>query len=167
VPKVKETVVTPAGVVRLEQELDDLQSVRRRLLTERLEHALAVDADIADNADYLDVKEDLAVLEQRVARLRQALAAARVIETRGDRKQVQLGSTVRLRDFDTGERLDLQLVGPLEADAAANRISHESPVGAAVLGRRKGECVRVRAPSRIVRFEIVDVLTIAAEEKAA
>lgn len=150
-------LVTPAGYARLEKELDQLQRERRRELADRLAYALDVDPDVVDNSDYLAAKEELAALEGRINRLEQQLLTARIV-TREERDGlVELGSKVRLRDLDSGDNVELELVGQLETDAGASRISHVSPVGAAVLGRRKGDRVRVRAPKRVFRLEIVDV----------
>ncbi len=151
----KEMMITPAGLMRFGQELDRLKTVGRQEIADRLRDALATDADASASADYLAVREDQALLEARIVRLERRLDAARVAEPNVRNGVVDLGERVRLRNLDTGARHEYELVGSLEAEPAAGRISAESPVGRALIGRRRGDVALVEAPRGRLRFRIV------------
>ena len=153
----KETMITPGGLARLTDELDRLKTTGRQEVTERIRQAIATDADPTANTDYLAAREEQALLESRIARLEQRLAAAQVAEPDAGNGVVDLGERVRLRDLDTGARLEYELVGSLEGDPAAGRISAESPLGRALIGRRKGEVALVEAPQGQLRFKILAI----------
>jgi transcription elongation factor GreA len=148
-------MITPAGLLRFGQELDRLKTVGRQEIADRLRGALAADADASASADYLAAREDQALLEARIARLEQRLDAARVAEPDVQNGVVDLGERVRLRNLDTGAKHEYELVGSLEAEPAAGRISAESPVGRALIGRRRGDVALVEAPRGRLRFRIV------------
>jgi transcription elongation factor GreA len=153
----KETLITPAGFARLQEELERLKTSGRHEITERIRNAISTDADATANSDYLAAREEQALLEFRIARLEQRLDATRVAEPNARSGVVELGKRVRLRDLDTGTRHEYELVGALEADPAAGRISVESPLGRAVLGRRRGEEAVVEAPIGQVRIRILSI----------
>ena len=120
-------------------------------------HAVAAEADPSTNADYNEAREEQARLEARIARLEDRLAAARVVGPDHANDTVDVGERVRLRDLDTGSRLTYELVGSFEADPASGRISAESPVGRALIGRRRGEVALVQAPKGEVRLRVVSI----------
>jgi transcription elongation factor GreA len=152
-----QTLITPAGLARLTDELDRLRTAGRQRITERIRHAIATDADPTANADYLDAREAQALLETRIVKLEQRLAAARVAEPDAANDAVDLGERVRLRDLDTGRRFEYELVGSLEADPTAGRISAESPLGRALIGRAKGDVAVVEAPKGRRRLRILAI----------
>lgn len=158
----KETMITPDGLARLTDELDRLKTTGRHEATERLRETIATDADPTANTDYLAAREEQALLEAKIARLEQRLAAAQVAEADAGNGIVDVGERVRLRDLETGGRFEYQLVGSLEADPEAGRISAESPLGRALLGRRKGEIALVEAPKGKLQFKILAIETPAA-----
>jgi transcription elongation factor GreA len=156
-----ETPITLAGLARIEAELARLKTSARREAADRLRETLSTEADASANAAYLAAREEQERLEARIARLEQRLATARVVEPNGANDTVDLGERVRVRDLDTGSRVDYELVGTFEADPAAGRISAASPVGRALIGRRRGEIALVDAPQgsfrlRIVRIDVPD-----------
>ena len=153
----KETLITPAGLVRLHEELQRLKTSGRREITERIRHAVSTDADASANGDYLAAREEQALLELKIARLEQRLDATRVAEPDAENGVVDLGERVRLRDLDTGARYEYELVGALEANPAAGRVSAESPLGRAIIGRRRGEVVVIEAPAGQVRVRILGI----------
>jgi len=153
----KETLITPAGLARLSEELEQLKASGRREIAERLRNAISTDADASANSDYLAAREEQALLEFKIARLEQQLDAARVAEPDAGNGVVDLGERVRLRDLDTGARHEYELVGALEADPGAGRISVEAPFGRAILGRRRGEIVVVEAPIGQLRVRITGI----------
>ena len=152
-----ETVITRAGLARLSEELERLRTAGRRRIAERLERAAASEGNRSESADYLDAREEQALLERRIALLEERLGAARLVEPQPGNGRVDIGERVRLRDLDSGERLELELVGPHEADPSADRISVLSPLGKAVVGLRRGEIAGVEAPLGRRRLEVVAV----------
>jgi transcription elongation factor GreA len=149
--------MTKAGLERATANLEHLKTVGRREIAERIRQAVATEANAAENADYFDVRKDRALLEQRIALLEQRLDSARIAEPDGSNGVVDVGERVRLHDLDTGEQIQFELVGSLEADPAAGRISAESPVGRALLGRHRGEVAVAAAPKGNVRFRILEI----------
>ena len=157
----QEIVITRDGLERLEAELERLTTEGRREIAERLRHAAAREANCAENAEYLGVREDQALLERRIALLTERVQLAEVIEPQPGNGRVDVGERVRVRDLESGRRLELELVGPLESDARAGRISILSPVGRAILGLRRGQVADVEAPRGRLKFKILAVETSA------
>ena len=153
----KETLITPAGLSRLCEELDRLKTAGRQDVAERIRHVVATDADASASADYIAAREEQAHLELRIARLEHRLASARVALPEPRNDTVELGERVRVRDLDTGSDVEYELVGWFESDPAVGRISAESPVGGALIGRRRGEVSVVGTPKGIVRLRIVEI----------
>ena len=153
-----EVLLTPEGLSRLERELERLVTVERAAVAARLKDAVESDGDLAGNGDYLDAKDEQALVEQRIVLLTERLACARVIDApTNNNGVVTLGARVRLRELGTNETVEYQIVGSIEGDPSELRISNESPVGRTVLGRGKGEEIAVEVPSGTLRFEILDV----------
>jgi transcription elongation factor GreA len=153
-----EVLLTPEGLAKIEQELEQLSTVGRAEIAERLRHALESGDDLAENGDYFDVQEDQAMLERRIALLERRLTRARVIEpSDGAEGVVAIGGRVRLRDLQNGDTVEYRIVGSPEANPDELRLSHQSPVGQTVLGHKKGDTVEVAAPRGVLRFEILDV----------
>jgi transcription elongation factor GreA len=153
----RETVITRDGLERLSAELARLSSQGRREIAERLRHAAASEANRVENADYLAVLEDQALLERRIAVLEDRLGSAELVEPQHGNGRVDVGEWVRLRDLDSQERLEIELVGPLESDPAAGRISTASPLGEAILGLRRGQIAEVEAPRGRLRYKVLAV----------
>ena len=150
-------VITRDGHERLSAELEHLTTDGRHEIAERLRHAAAGEANAAENTDYLNVREDQASLERRISLLEEQLRWAKVIDPQPGNGRVDVGERVRVRVLDSGERLELELVGPLESDATAGRISVVSPLGRAILGLRRGQIAEVDAPRGRLRFKILAV----------
>jgi len=149
----KETILTPEGLRKLEEELDFLKSVKRKEVAERIKQAKEF-GDLAENSEYEDAKNEQAFTEGRILTLEAMLRNARVIDNHEVRSDVvSIGSTLKLVD-EEGEELTFTIVGSPEADPAHDKISNESPVGRAVLGRRKGETVTVQAPAGTIKYTI-------------
>ncbi|MBA3329818.1 MAG: transcription elongation factor GreA [Actinobacteria bacterium] len=153
----KEVILTEEGYEKLKQEIDFLSSDKRREVADRIRVAREF-GDISENAEYDDAKNEQALLEHRIALLQERLAAARVIEA-GDVSSdaVSIGSRVKLKDMDAGETVEYYIVGSAEADPAERKLSNESPVGKAIIGRKKGEVVDVVAPRGSLKFKILDI----------
>jgi transcription elongation factor GreA len=154
---VKEVVLTKEGYEKLKQEIEVLSTDRRREVAERIRVAREF-GDIAENAEYDDAKNEQMMLEHRIATLEERLRAARVIdESEITADVVSIGATVRLRDVGANKTVEYQIVGSAEANPAENKLSNESPVGKAIIGRKKGETVEVAAPRGALKFKILDI----------
>ena len=153
----KEVILTPEGYEKLKQEIEYLSTDKRREVADRIRVAREF-GDIAENSEYDDAKNEQAMLEHRIATLEERLAAARVIEA-GDvtADAVSIGSKVRLKDMDANETIEYHIVGSAEANPAEHRLSNESPVGKAIMGRKKGEVVEVSAPRGALKYKILDI----------
>jgi transcription elongation factor GreA len=155
---VKDVILTPEGYENLKRELDYLRTERRREVADRIRVAREF-GDIAENAEYDDAKNEQAMLEHKIAQLEERMANARVIDTVGvDTSVVSVGSKVRLRDLDLKETVEYHIVGSAEANPAEQKLSNESPVGKAIIGRKKGETVEVLTPrGSKLKFKIMEI----------
>lgn len=153
----KEVLLTPQGLRKLEEELEYLKSVKRREIAERIKVAREF-GDISENSEYDEAKNEQAFIEGRIAALEKTLRNARVVvDEEIDPLQVNVGSIVTVRDADSGEIFHYTIVGSSEADPRENRISYQSPVGRAVMGRRVGATVEVRLPGGLARYEVLAI----------
>jgi transcription elongation factor GreA len=152
-----ELVITTEGFERLNKELERLKSEERPRLADRLRRARAGEANLAQNMEYLDARVEKVRLERRIALLRERLATARVVAPRLGNGRVDPGERVRVREVISGHSLVLELVGQLEADIGAGRVSVASPLGRALVGLRKGEIAQVDAPRGRFGFEVLAV----------
>ena len=154
----KDVILTPDGHERLKNELDRLRTEKRREIAERIAAAREF-GEIAENAEYDDAKNEQMMLEHRIAQLEERLANARVIDVKKvDTSVVSIGSVVRLRDVDARETVEYFIVGSAEANPAERKLSNESPVGKAIIGRKKGETVEVITPrGSKVKFKIMEI----------
>jgi transcription elongation factor GreA len=154
-PAADDLLVTAEGYERLCSELESLRSEGRRVMSERLREARA-DGHLEDNPALFDVLEEQAQLERRIATLEARLAAARIAEPNGD-GSAGIGSSVRLRDLETRELVEYEVVGAIEGNVGRGRVSIEAPVGRALLGAAAGDIVTVACPRGELRFEVVSV----------
>jgi transcription elongation factor GreA len=154
---VKEVILTKEGFEKLKKEIDFLSTVKRQEVAERIRVAREF-GDIAENAEYDDAKNEQAMLEHRIALLEERMRDARVIQkSEITADVVSIGSHVRLKDVDANETVEYHIVGSAEANPAENKLSNESPVGKAIIGRKKGETVEVSAPRGTLKFKIMDI----------
>jgi transcription elongation factor GreA len=154
---VKDVILTPEGYENLKRELEHLRTEKRREVAERIRVAREF-GDIAENAEYDDAKNEQAMLEHKIAQLEERLLDARVIDTgEVDTSVVSIGSVVRLRDVDAKQTVEYHIVGSAEANPAEQKLSNESPVGKAIMGRKKGETVEVAVPRGTLKFKIMEI----------
>jgi transcription elongation factor GreA len=154
---VKEVILTPDGYKKLQQEIEELSTVRRREVAERIRIAREF-GDIAENAEYDSAKNDQAHLEARIATLEERLKNARVVTKKEIRSgEVSVGTKVRLRDMGANKTVEYHIVGSAEADPAEMKLSNESPVGKAIMGHKKGDVVEAPTPRGAKKFKIMDV----------
>jgi transcription elongation factor GreA len=156
--KVKEVILTPEGYKKLKEEIEYLSNDKRREVAERIRIARQF-GDIAENSEYDDAKNDQALLEHRIAVLEEKFANARVISKKDVAKDVvSVGSHVKLRDVAAKETVDYHIVGSAEANPSENKLSNESPVGKAIIGKKKGETVEVQTPrGKALKYKILDI----------
>jgi transcription elongation factor GreA len=145
--------LTAEGKADLQRELDQLLNVRRPELAQKLKEAVA-EGDLKENADYHDAKEQQAFLEGRIQYLENILRSAKVIANDGSTDMVRLGSEVTIVEDGLDDEESYFIVGAAEANPREGKISHESPIGAALLGHKKGDKVRVNTPGGDVVFKI-------------
>ena len=142
----RDVVLTPEGYEALKTELDTLRGEGRRHIAERIRVAREF-GDIAENAEYDDAKNEQAMLEQRIAQMEERVRRAIVVDKdQVDTGVVSVGVKVHVKDQKTGDSRKFQLVGSAEANPAEERLSHESPIGKALMGRKRGEIVSVEVP---------------------
>lgn len=153
----KDVFLTAEGLDRLENELDELKSVRRKEIAERIKQALEF-GDISENAEYDQAKNEQAKLEERIARLETILRNAKLIdEDEITTHEVSVGSKVIVKDLEFDEEMEYTIVGSAEADPYSGRISNESPVGRALLGGKSGEIVDVQVPDGTIKYQIISI----------
>jgi transcription elongation factor GreA len=142
----RESLITPEGLEQLKVELEQLQTVRRREVAERIKEAREF-GDISENSEYDDAKNEQAMLESRIAQMEERLRRAIVVDKdQLDTGVVSVGVKVHVKDQKTGDSRKFQLVGSAEANPAEEKLSHESPIGKALMGRKRGEVVTVEVP---------------------
>jgi len=153
----KEVLLTQEGLKKLEEELENLKSVKRREVAERIKIAIGY-GDISENSEYEDAKNEQAFIEGRIITLEKMLRNARIINNdEVDTDTVSIGSTVVLEDLEFGDKVEYTIVGTAESDPFKNKISNESPVGKAILGQKKGSIVDVQVPAGIIQYKIIDI----------
>ena len=150
-------ILTKDGMKKLQDELENLKSVRRIEVAERIKQAIAF-GDISENSEYDDAKNEQAFIEGRIQELEQKLRNVEVIsEEKKPKNVVTMGCKVILRDMELNEDMEYTLVGTAEADPEAMRISNESPVGAAILGQKVNKVVDVQAPVGTIKYKIMKI----------
>ena len=153
----KETLLTYEGLKKLEEELEYLKTQKRREVAERIKVALGF-GDLSENSEYDEAKNEQAQVEMKIADLENKLRNVKLIdEDEIDTKTVQVGNTVQVLDVEYDEKINYTIVGSTEADLTENKISNESPIGKALLGRKKNEVVEVEAPAGILSFKILKI----------
>ena len=153
----KEILLTQEGYQKLEDELETLKTVRRREVADRIKVAISF-GDISENAEYDEAKTEQAQVEERIIKLESMIRRAVIIdESKIDSNVVTIGSIVKVNDMDFEEEVEYTIVGSAEADPYEGKISNESPVGRALLGRTIGDIVDVQVPDGVAKFEILEI----------
>lgn len=151
------TILTSEGVAQLEEKLEYLKTVRRAEISQKIKEARAF-GDISENAEYDEAKTEQARIEGEILELEKKLRNASVIDTDEiDTSVVSIGSLVKIKDMGNKETLEYTIVGSTEASPAKGRISNESPVGATLLGHKKGETVEVNTPGGTSKYKILEI----------
>lgn len=153
----KEVLLTQEGYNNLEKELEELKTVKRYEISERIKVALGF-GDLSENSEYDEAKNAQAANENKIAELETKLRYARIIdESEIDTKTVQVGNTVKVLDMEFDEEVEYSIVGTTEVDISLNKISNESPIAIALLGKKVNEVAQVEAPSGIIKMKILKI----------
>ncbi len=153
----KEVLLTQEGYDNLEKELEYLKTEKRTEISERIKVALGF-GDLSENSEYDEAKNAQASNEIKIAELENKLRYARIIdESEIDTKIVQVGNKVKVLDMEYNEEVEYTIVGSTEVDLSQNRISNESPIGAALLGAKKNQVVEAQTPGGVVKFKILAI----------
>jgi transcription elongation factor GreA len=142
----RQAVITPEGLEKLKEEIENLSTEKRREVAARIKEAREF-GDISENAEYDDAKNEQALLEARIARLEERLRRATVIDKKEvGTDEVTVGSVVHVKDQKSGDSQKFQIVGSTEADPLEQKLSNESPIGKALIGRKRNDVVTVEVP---------------------
>ena len=153
----RDVFLTEDGLKKLENELDELKTVRRKEIAERIKQALSF-GDISENSEYDQAKNEQAQLEDRISKLEMMLRNAKIIDKDDiSTDKVGIGSRVLVKDLEYEEEMEYTIVGSAEVDPYNGRISNESPVGKALLGRKSGDIVDVIVPDGIIKYQILTI----------
>ena len=153
----KKFIMTYEGVKKLEEELEYLKTVKRKEITEKIKVALGY-GDLSENSEYDEAKNDQAFTEGRIIQLENMLKNAVVVdESEIPKDKVSVGSIVKVMDYEFDEEVEYTIVGSTEVDLLENKISNESPLGAALLGAKKKQTVEVNAPAGIIKYKILAI----------
>ncbi len=153
----REILLTQEGYDNLENELEYLKTEKRTEIAERIKVALGF-GDLSENSEYDEAKSAQAANENKIAELENKIRFARIIdESEIDTKTVQIGNIVTVHDEEFDEDVQYTIVGSTEVDLAQNKISNESPMGAALLGAKKGQVVSVDAPAGVMKYKILAI----------
>jgi len=152
-----EVLVTREGYEKMIEDLDQLKSVKRQEISDRIRQAIEF-GDISENSEYEDAKNEQAFVEGRIMSLEKKIANAKLIdESAIDTHHVSLGCHVTLEDMERKEKNEYIIVGSAEADPLKMKISNESPVGKAVLGKKPGQKITVTTPGGPVRYKVISI----------
>ena len=153
----KEVILTQEGFDKIEKELEYLRTEKRKEIAERIKVALGF-GDLSENSEYDEAKNAQAENEAKIAELENKVRHAKIIDEKDiDTKTVQIGNSVKLYDEEFDEEVEYTIVGSTEVNLAENKISNESPLGAALLGAKKNNVVEVNAPAGIMKYKILSI----------
>ncbi len=153
----KQVILTEEGLKNLESELENLKTVRRKEVAEKIKVALSF-GDLSENSEYDEAKNEQAIIEARILEIESMLKDVKIIDEHElSTEVVYVGSKVKVKDREYNEILDYKIVGPSEANPREGRISDESPVGAALIGHKVGQMVKIETPGGICTYEILEI----------
>lgn len=153
----KKHILTYAGLKKYEDELQDLKVNRRREVAQKIKEARE-QGDLSENAEYDAAKDEQRDIELRIEELEKLLKNAEVVdEDEVDLNKISIGCMVKVYDIEFDEEMEFQIVGSTEANSLKNKISNESPVGQALLGRSVGEVVDVETQAGVIQYKVLDI----------
>ncbi|WP_054950214.1 transcription elongation factor GreA [Numidum massiliense] len=153
----KEVLLTEAGLAKINDELDELKTVKRQEVAIRLKEAIA-QGDLSENSEYDAAKEEQAFIESRINTLENVLRNAKIItQDEQDKNIVGVGAKVKIQEVPQGDTEEYTIVGSAESDPFDGKISNESPIGAELIGKQIGDVVTVPAPGGTIQFKILEI----------
>ena len=153
----KEFLLTQEGYNKLEKQLEYLKTEKRAEISERIKVALGF-GDLSENSEYDEAKNAQAANEMKIAELENKIRYAKIIdESEIDTKTVQVGNIVTVLDMAYDEKCEYTIVGSTEVNLAENKISNESPIGAALMGAKKNQIVEAQTPGGVIKFKVLDI----------
>ena len=153
----KEILLTQEGYDKLEEELEYLKTEKRTEISERIKVALGF-GDLSENSEYDEAKNAQAANEIKIAELENKIRYARIIdESEIDTKTVQVGNKVKVLDMEFNEEVEYTIVGSTEVNLMEHKISNESPIGAALMGAKKGQEVEANTPNGVLKLKILNI----------
>lgn len=153
----KGTILTESGLQKLKEQLDYLVSVRRNEISEQIAIARGF-GDLSENAEYDEAKKEQAKVEEEITKLQQTIRTATVVaDDEITTERVSIGTVVKVKDMDEGETYEYAIVGANEADPYEDKISNESPVGAALLGGKRNQVVTIEVPAGTLKYKIMSI----------
>ena len=152
----KKILMTYEGVKALEEELENLKVVRRKDVAEKIKEARA-QGDLSENAEYDAAKDEQREIELRIEEIEKILKNVEVADDEPKGNVVSIGSTVKIYDEELDEEVEYKIVGSTEANILQNKISNESPVGAALMGKKKNQKITVDTASGVLKFKILAI----------
>ena len=153
----KKTILTYAGLKKLEEELENLKVVRRKEVAQKIKEARE-QGDLSENAEYDAAKDEQRDIEARIEELEKILKNAEVVvEDEVDLEKINIGCTVTVYDNEFEEEIEFKIVGPTEANSLQGKISNESPVGRALLGRKVGDTVEVETQAGVIEYKVLKI----------
>lgn len=152
----REILLTQEGLNKLEEELKFLKGPKKMEVAERIKVAREF-GDLSENSEYDDAKNEQALLEVKILELENTLRLAKVVEDKVSTRVAGVGTLVTVYDYEFEEEISYGIVGATEVNVAENKISNESPVGNALMGRKKGEEVEVETPGGMMKLKIISI----------
>ena len=153
----KQTILTDEGLKKLEEELEQLKTVTRKEVADKIKVALSF-GDLSENSEYDEAKNEQALVESRIVQIEAMLKNVKILdEDELTNDIVSVGSKIKLFDKEFDEEVDYQIVGSTEADPMSGRISDESPVGQSLLGHKVGDVVEVETPGGVCLYEVLEI----------
>ena len=153
----KSVLLTEEGLKKLQKELEYLKGAKRLEVAARLKAAIAL-GDLSENSEYDDAKNEQAFLEGKILELEESIRNSKIIETSKDSDVISMGSRVTLKDIEFDEVETYMIVGSTESAPEEGKISNESPVGSAILGRSVGEVVDVLVGENVIQYQIMEIV---------
>ena len=154
---VKQMVLTQEGLDKLERELEELKTVKRRDIAEKIKTALSF-GDLSENSEYDEAKNEQGIVEARIAEIEATLMNVEILDSESlTTEQIQLGNKIKLKNVQTKKEMNLRIVGSKEVDMKAGKISDESPIGKACIGHKVGDVFSAEAPAGTVTYEILEI----------
>lgn len=154
----KKNILTYAGLQKLETELEDLKVNQRKMIAQKIKEARE-QGDLSENAEYDSAKDEQRDIEARIDELEKILKNAEVVdESEADIDTINVGCKIRVLDIEFDEEIEYSIVGSTEADSLKNKISNESPLGKALIGKKVGDIAKVETPDNtIIEFKILSI----------